>query len=128
MVSHRTLIFCAGTLWLIIGIFLLITGVSLTNLTPLLLSATAVGYLKGRFILSKSAKKQVKRICGLKAPLSFKHLYSKGYYFLIFGMMAMGMGLRFLPFPTAVRAFVDIVVGLALMIGALQYYLSARAI
>ncbi len=123
--SHRTLILAAGTIWLAIGVMLLSIGLSLTTVGFLIALAIGVGYLKGRFVLAKAAAKQVVRITSLKAPLSLKHLYSKGYYILIACMMGLGMSLRFLPVPNSVRAFVDITVGIALIMGALQYYFLA---
>ncbi|MCH9611068.1 MAG: hypothetical protein S4CHLAM81_00210 [Chlamydiales bacterium] len=125
MLSHRTLIFLAGTLWLIIGVSLLGVGLTLSDALPLFAAATAVGYAKGRFVMSKAARKQVIRIASLEAPTSIANLYSKPFYFLILGMMGLGMSLRFLPVPPAVRAFVDVAVGIALVIGAIQYYVSA---
>lgn len=123
--SHRTLIFLAGTLWLLIGVSLLGVGLTLSDALPLLAAAIAIGYMKGRLVLSKAAQKQVLRISSLDNPASITKLYSKGFYFLILGMMGLGMSLRFLPVPSAVRAFVDVTVGIALVIGAIQYYVSA---
>ncbi len=124
-VSHRTLIFLAGTLWLLIGLSLLGIGLSLSDALPLLAIATAVGYAKGRFVMSRAAQKQAARISNLPAPVHIKNLYSAPFYFLILGMMGLGMSLRFLPVPHSVRAFVDVAVGIALVIGAIQYYVSA---
>lgn len=125
MISHRMLIFSAGSVWLAVGTLLLCIGISLTNLMPLMLIAGGIGYLKGRFVMARAANKQVARITALQTPLSFRQMYTKGYYLLILFMMGLGMSLRFLPVPQNVRAFVDIAVGIALIMGALQYYISA---
>ena len=124
-VSQRTLIFMAGTLWLLIGLSLLGVGLSLTDALPLLAVAIGVGYAKGRFVMARAAKKQVLRISKLESITHIKNLYSKPFYFLILGMMGLGMSLRFLPVPPSARAFVDVTVGIALVIGAIQYYVSA---
>lgn len=146
--THRALIFLAGLAWLGIGIFLLSLGISFIlnmtsvtrhhfsfvtllskyianpqNVASLLLGAALfIGYLKGRYLLSKSAYKQILRIRALPNPASLKYLYSKGYYLLILSMISLGMLLRFLPIAIDVRGFVDVAIGSALINSAMIYF------
>ena len=147
-VSHKTLLFLSALVWLLIGIFLLSlgigfvlsslhtsqnTGFSLLNSLDwipsspqnkalfLITGALFVGYLKGRVVLEKSVKKQVARISGLPEPAPLTSLYSKGYFILIGGMIALGMCLRYLPITSDSRGAIDIAIGIALIRGAQSY-------
>jgi len=149
-VKHSLLIFLAGALWLIIGIFLMTLGIrfllnqfhallppshfSLLQFLQLFVSskqqalgtvltlALFIGYLKGRFALTRSVERQVKRISELPEPASLAYLYSKGYYFLIGGMILLGMLIRFLPIALDTRGAIDVAIGFALINGAAQYF------
>lgn len=93
------------------------------NLIILVLSsALFVGYLKGRYVLSKSAKRQLQRIQGLPNPASLTLLYSKGYYILIASMMVLGMSLRFFPITLDTRGAIDVAIGAALINGSLLFF------
>lgn len=81
-----------------------------------------LGYLKGRFVLSKSVKRQVTRISLLPNPTSLNKIYSPGYYLLIASMMGLGMVLRFLPIGIDTRGAIDLTIGAALINGALLYF------
>jgi len=151
----RTLIFLSGLIWLMIGIFLLSLGsnfiiqacnaatigiFSKASLIPLLkntikdISQVAVvelsfalflGYLKGRAVFSKTVHRQVERIRSLPSPIPLAKIYTRGYYFLIAGMIGLGMSMRFLPIGSDIRGIVDVAVGMALISGALQYFRQA---
>lgn len=88
----------------------------------LVLLALIVGFLKGRTVMAKAARRQVKRILSLQNPTSLKNLYSPAYYILILVMIGFGMILRFLPVTIDVRGAIDCAIGCALINGALQYF------
>lgn len=139
--SHRTLIFLAGALWLAIGIFLLTLGIKFLMTTQhtsnlfskftkspeqgvmmLILLSLLLGFIKGRTVMAKAARKQVKRILALEAPTGLKNLYSPAYYILIGVMISFGMILRFLPITLDIRGAIDCTIGCALINGAMQYF------
>lgn len=139
--SHRTLIFLAGSLWMGVGIFLLTLGIRflmasmhtsnlLSNIMKgpeqgvmaLILLSLLVGFIKGKTVMARAAKKQVKRILALDTPTSLKNLYSPAYYLLIGVMIGLGMTLRFLPVSLDIRGAIDCAIGCALINGALYYF------
>lgn len=153
--KHIHAILLSGTTWLLIGFFLLFKGLHYTlfaavfqvDSAPLLrlFSAPekgalslialgiAIGFAKGRFVLSKTVHRVVTRILSHPEPIPLKKVYTKGYLLLIGLMMGIGMGLRFSPVPFDVRGVIDVAVGSALVIGALLYfqkgvYLSRRGV
>ena len=81
-----------------------------------------IGYAKGHFVLSRSVKTGVQRILSQPNPSEIKNLYGKKYYFLIFGMMSLGMLLRFLNLPEDIHGAIDLAIGAALLKGALTYF------
>ncbi|MCH9626658.1 MAG: hypothetical protein S4CHLAM2_02840 [Chlamydiales bacterium] len=91
----------------------------------LLSFALLLGFVKGRYVLGKTAQRQVNRIFALPNPSSIKNLYTKGHYILIAAMMGLGMSLRFIPITLDTRGAIDIAVGSALMNGAMLYFRSA---
>lgn len=86
-----------------------------------------VGFLKGRFVLSKSVKRVVTRIASLPLPIRMKDAYARSYWFLIGGMMMLGMVFRFLPIPIDARGIIDVAIGSALINGAMLYFRAAKA-
>ena len=96
--------------------------------TAIIAAALFVGYLKGRFVLSKTVKRVVDGIARLSLPIHFYQVYSKKYLLLIGSMIALGVLLKFLPIFVEVRGFVDVAVGTALIQGSLHYFKSAKAL
>jgi hypothetical protein len=86
------------------------------------------GFMKGRFVLVKTTKRVISRILALKDPVSFSQVYSKGYFFLIGGMVLLGMSMKWIHFPVELRGFVDVAVGSALMNGASAYFRAALSV
>lgn len=123
-----------GVIWLIVGGFLLSMGLYLLILQPSLQSreyamvlvclGLVLGFIKGSFILSKTAKKAIKRISLIPEPISILQVYPPIYLGLIIGMMLLGMGLKWLEI-TSIRGVVDIAVGFALMNASRVYFQSA---
>lgn len=142
--KHKTLFFLSGTLWLIVGVFLLTlgmkflflkteeTGFSLLALSReiprenfsllLLCLALFVGYFKGKYLLCKSVQREVLRISSYSNPTSLKNIYSKRYYLLVASMVGLGFIMRYLPITKDTRGFIDITIGSALIQGAKFYY------
>lgn len=148
--KHRTIIFFSGTTWFIAGVFLLILGLrflmvslsfspntihfSLLNMFGseqnvrengaifLITFALILGFLKGKYILSKSAFREINRISLLPNPISIKHFYSKKYYFIFSTMLLLGMLMRHLPISYDTRGFIDVIIGSALLQGSLFYF------
>lgn len=124
----------SGILWLIIGGFLLSMGLYLLILQPslqnrehimaLVCLGLVLGFIKGSFILSKTAKKAIKRISLIPEPISILQIYPPIYLGLIIGMMLLGMGLKWLEI-TSIRGVIDVAVGFALMNASRVYFQSA---
>lgn len=150
--SHRILIFLSGFLWLNVGIYLLSMGLylvlrnalfshppshlSLFSLLPkksppeqkaliLLFSTIFLGYLKYLFVLRKTIEKQVHRIRSFPNPAPWKNLFGLRYFLLILTMILLGAALRRLPIAAETRGGIDLIIGAALISGALHYFRQA---
>lgn len=150
--SHTTLIALSGLTWLIVGCVLLPLGLNfivgailkenlltmsrpiLDNLAPLVggldqaalilvVAGLCVGYFKGRFIFTKTVEASVSRILSLPNPTSLLQMYTKKYYILLGSMVLLGFIVRLA--PTDVRGFIDVIVGAALINGAVYYFRQA---
>ncbi len=150
--NKKTLVRLAGAVWLIVGMFLLVKGVQLFKaalanpdttvlagglgtltgsidnaVVALIAIALVLGSIKGRFVLKRSAEREIARIHGQGDKLSLTQLYSGRLCILIVLMMALGMLLRFTGVPVDVRAVVDVAVGSALIRGAMVYFRATCA-
>lgn len=96
-------------------------------MAALMIGCLLVGYGKGHFVLSRSVKSGVQKILSYPNPSALKNLYSKKYYFLMGGMMGLGMFLRWLKLPHDVHGAIDLAIGSALLKGALNYFKYAWA-
>lgn len=153
--NTRTAILFSGILWMGIGALLMTKGIrylieggnavingthegfslikKLTEYTKnpeqaaliLVCGALLVGFFKGRVVLKRSVNRVVDRIRSQPSPISIKKLYSKGYIFMIGGMMCLGMVFKFLPLPLDVKGFIDFAIGSALINGSMLYYRAA---
>jgi hypothetical protein len=149
--KHSTMVFLSGLVWLIVGLFLMPLGINLLlsslhmnvkdnqsyplihSLSPfigewestvlvLLCIGLIIGFLKGRFVLGKSARQGIKRIQQFSNPTCLSNIYSLKYYILILGMMGLGMGIKLFGLADDIRGFVDVAIGAALINGALVYF------
>lgn len=59
-----------------------------------IITAVLIGLLKGRFVLSKTARKNKARIHELADPVRIHQLFAKPFYFFIPMMMGLGVLLR----------------------------------
>lgn len=151
-VSHTTLIVLSGIIWLIVGCALLSLGINIliestlqdymassskpivnffstftanqeSAVLILLTICLFIGYMKGRYVLGKSALKGVARILTFPNPTHIKNIYSAKYYILLSGMGLLGILVKL--FPTDIRGAVDVTIGSALINGAIIYFRSA---
>ncbi len=127
-ISHKWAIALSGLLWLIIGFLLLLRGLNILSRiaevgdSPLILVCAGlfIGFLKGRFVLSKTAAKVVNRIHSLPEPVSLFAVFPLKYFALIGVMMVFGMVARYL--PDQARIVVCVAVGSGLVNGASHYF------
>ena len=133
--------------WLCIGVFLLYKGLSFlvhlvpgTTPSPMLdiLSKIAggnesavlvcisigvfIGFMKGRFVLSKTVARISNRFFSFKRSMTLKEMYPVSYLILISSMILLGVSMKWLPVPLDVRGTMDVAIGSALTNGAMQYF------
>ena len=136
-VSKQRLIQVAGLTWIIVGGFLIYRGSGLYNLAVAeqntnketiiisLILAIVLGAIKGKFVLSKTARRNRDRINQLTPPLKIHNIFSGPFYGLIVGMMALGFLLR--TFNTYLGGYVVVAaiycgVGMALIAASYVYW------
>ena len=146
--THKQAIVFSGLIWMVIGAFLLYRGLyymidgihthvgyfsAAKGLKPvigsyggavLLLLGVAVflGHLKGRYVLKKTVQRVVYKILMKPSPLKIYKLYGVRYYVVIAVMMCIGIGLRLSPIALDTRGFIDVIIGTALVSGAVMYF------
>ncbi|MFQ5673978.1 MAG: hypothetical protein ACE5G9_12900 [Nitrospinales bacterium] len=131
------LIKLAGGLWAVIGTFLIYRSVLLYQLAATeqgatelsialsVLAGLAIGAAKGKFVLSKTARKNKTRIENLAVPLKIHHLFAKPFYGFIVGMMLLGVALRTFNEYLGGYLVVGAVycgIGMALIVSSLVYW------
>ena len=143
--KQKSWIVISGALWALIGCFLLYKG--LRHVADLAAGAQSglfgggeqgalwivavglfIGFIKGRFILSKTVQRVCSRIETLTPPIQIGQVYAASYLFLIGGMVLLGMSLRFIPVPIDIKGLIDIAIGSALLNGSLLYFRSAQRV
>lgn len=104
--NKKRLTIIAGGLWCIIGLVLIVRGLSLYQLAEMEQHATEIaiaisgviscliGLIKGKFVLSKTAHRNKNRIYNLDNPVGLQDIFSKSFYFLIPMMIGLGVLLR----------------------------------
>lgn len=137
--SKNNLIYIAAGLWGLIGVLLITRGIDMYQLAVdeqnstqmgIIFSVTIgiiVGFFKGLFVLSKSARKNKSRIQGLESPLKIHQIFSKPFYGLIVGMMLLGILIR--NFNEYLGGYIVVAgvycgIGVALMVGSRAYWKS----
>jgi hypothetical protein len=139
--------FLSGVLWLAVGSLLFSKGVVLLQslLVPgittgffhasffgslssqvkvqlILIAGLWIGFIKGNFVLRRSANRVLNHIVNQEEPIQLKNLYPKSYLILLGCMCAMGMSLKWIPINPDVKGLIDITVGTALIIGSWHYF------
>ena len=135
--SKQRLIQVAGLIWIIVGIFLIYRGSGLYNLAVTeqntsketiiisLILGIVLGIIKGKFVLSKTARRNRDRINQLTPPLKIHNIFSGSFYGFIAGMMALGFLLR--SFNTYLGGYVVVAaiycgIGMALIAASYAYW------
>jgi hypothetical protein len=127
-IRHLTALILSAATWFLMGLFLLAKGLNLLVVKAdmkegmilfLIVLGLFVGFLKGRFVLSKTVKRMATHIFSLPNPSPLKKVYPLSYYLILAGMMGLGILFRWL--PASIHGFVDVAVGAALMNGSLLY-------
>ncbi len=153
--NHFKLIVFSGLVWFGIGIYLLTLGMRFivgiaqgavndtTSLVAvfspaaggreqaallLIVIGLLIGFIKGRYVFSKTVQRVVQRIVSLPLPVKLSQVYGVGYLALIASMVLLGMGLKWIGLPLEIRGVVDVAIGSALMNGALLYFRSAGVV
>lgn len=135
-----------GLLWLAAGLFLMFKGVPLLVrasvredlplikfLKPLtgsseqaamilVVLSLVIGLIKGRTVMTKAAKRTLKRLVTLSDPLPVSQLFSLRYVLTLGIMMSLGMAIRFAHLPMDIHGLIDLAIGSALMNGGLVYF------
>ena len=137
--NKNSLYTLAGSIWGLVGLFLVIRGAIMyqaaletQNATQTALAISIaisfiVGVAKGRFVLSKTARRNKSRIENIEGPLKIHHVYAKSFYILIAGMIALGVTLR--TYNESLGGYVVVAavycgIGLALIVSSLVYWKS----
>lgn len=148
--KHRAWIAFSGFVWLAIGTYLLYKGLRLISEATLssaslcfhlkdvfgtsqqvgvflIAMGLLIGFLKGRFVLSRTVHRISMRIANLSLPIRFADVYPSSYWILIVSMIALGVSLRFLPILIDVRGLIDVAIGSALVNGSMLYFRFAKS-
>ncbi len=132
-VSRKTLVRSAAITWGLVGAFLSLRAV-LWFKTPspavlgLFLLALGLGFLKGKFIFSGLARRNIRRIRELsphKEKICLFAFQAVQSYVIIVGMMALGIGLRRSALPRVDLAVLYLAIGSALIYASFQYWRAA---
>ena len=104
--NKNNLISIAGGFWCVVGLFLVVRGFGMYQLAgqeqhstqvAIVISgiiAALIGLVKGKFVLSKTARKNKTRIHELEDPVHIHQIFAKPFYILIPMMMGLGVLLR----------------------------------
>ena len=137
--NKQRLIQVAGLIWIIVGGFLIYRGSGLYNMAvteqntskeTIIISLTlgiVLGIIKGKFVLSKTARRNCDRINRLTPPLKIHNIFSGPFYGFIAGMIALGFLLR--AFNTYLGGYVVVAaiycgIGMALIAASYVYWKS----
>lgn len=135
--NKNALMNLAGAFWGAIGIFLIYRGYLLYQLAATeqhstrqviivsLVLGIILGFAKGQFVLSKTARRNKARIHNLDDPVKIYQVYSKPLYILIPGMILLGALLR--NFNEYLGGYIVVApiycgIGLALLVSSRVYW------
>jgi len=139
MVSRSTHLKIAAGLWGIVGFGLLMAGLNFLfgdrTMTTLpgggseigmtegisFVVALMIGFVKGKIVLPKVAKKNIARIETLPEPSPWYMTFSAKSWMLILGMIILGRAIRFLGAPYFIVGAIYVAVGVALLLGCRSY-------
>jgi hypothetical protein len=136
--APRSLGWVAFGLWLLGGVVLLSLGTARlvqaarSEATPAVVvavavAALAVGAAKGRFVLRRTARRNVDRLAGLSESQRPIHVYGTRSWVVIALMTALSVGLNVGGVPPLWRGAVNLAIGAALAMSSLGYLAPLRA-
>lgn len=144
----RSLTQLAGFIWAVTGVLLLVKGLRLLiessqfgahtsalmqKLSPiaggsegaaLLLVSIAlfIGFVKGRVILARSAKRTMDHLVAVGKNAGLKDLFTVRYIAIIALMMLLGRAMNWLNLESDLRGTIDVAVGAALIHGSMAFF------
>jgi len=134
--APRSLGWLAFGLWLLGGVVLLSLGTArllqAAGSEPAVLVAAiaaiglAIGIAKGRFILRKTARRNIDRLAALTEDRRPIHVYGARSWTVIAFMTALSLGLTLGGVPPLWRGLVNVAIGAALATSALNYLAPLR--
>jgi len=135
-VSRKGLVFGAGVAWTIGGIVLLVRSYALLvhlRVHPAwpIGAAILVGLLKGKFVFTKVARKNIERIKATsphKDKICLFAFQSIQSYVLVMVMIALGIALRHLGLPPLWLIVVYVAIATALLVSSSVYFRAARQV
>lgn len=124
----------AAGLWGLVGLCLLMAGLMFLfrgtdiamNAWIAFVIALVIGFVKGKIVLPKVAKKNIARIQGLPEQSPVYMTFNAKSWMLVLGMILLGKIIRLLGAPDFVRGAIYVAVGIALLLGS-RTYLEERA-
>lgn len=131
-VSRRRHVLHAALFWGVTGTVLGFFGFKwvLAGFNPpavyfLLAAAFLLGGFKGEVAIGRAGKKAIARIQTLPDLSPFYLVFTGGQWALVFGMMLLGMAIRFSGIDKSWRGLVLLTVGTALLWGSRHFWKSA---
>lgn len=148
--GHKGWMICSGLVWMMVGLWLLFKGIVLIaegalgshpeislsfryfasaqqGAAVLVALGLFIGFIKGRFVLSKTVRRVCLRISELSLPIRIKQVYAPSYLLLLTSMMLLGMVVRFIPIALDLKGAIDVAIGSALLNGSMLYWRAARS-
>ena len=136
--APRSLGWLAFALWLLGGVVLLSFGTARllqaarggatpTVVSIVALAALVVGVAKGRFVLRKTARRNIERLAALEQPRRAIHVYGIRSWLVIGLMTGLSVGLTVGGLPPLWRGMVNLAIGAALAASSLNYLPPLRA-
>lgn len=130
-VTHKQHFVHAALFWTVIGSMMGFFGMRwvLFGFSPkwagvILLLCVGGGVLKGEYAIGRAARKAIDRIDTLPRRSLFHEVFAKNQWLLIFGMMMLGMLIRFSGLHKSYRGVVLVIIGVALL-WASRYFWNA---
>lgn len=130
-VTHKQHFLNAGFFWTVVGMVMAYFGTKwvwagFPKKVALvwLVACVVVGLLKGEFVIGKAARRAIGRIDRLPERSPFFQVFTTGQWMLVFGMMMLGMVIRFSGVPKNYRGLVLSAIGFALL-WASKYFWNA---
>ena len=122
-----------GVGWLAIGCMLMTKGIKYLAIAKmsavssdlcmiLTFLGLILGYLKGKFIFSKTVDRLISRIYTIKGSITLLNVYPVSYWLIMVGMSFMGVFIKALPLNIEFLGMIDLAIGSALVNGAMLYF------